>query len=298
MATDTIIRKEMAEQDTGLQYRAIFEGSLEGMEVIDAQTHRVVMANQAMANIFGFASPEEMVGLSPLDQITTEDRDRVARMIDKDMFRDNLRLVIEFRAMTRDGREIRIGALGVRIEYQGRPAGLISVRDITAQKLIERKIEASKEETRLLVGNAGKAIIVVQDGVIKFANSKATEITGYSDKEMISSAFKEFIHPEDQQAVAELYLRSLRGEEIPQGSIVRSIGKEGKVIYLGLKALSFTWEEKPAVWLLMNDITKRKTLEEELQASEKRFKALFESSRDATMLLAPEKGFLRGNLQP
>ncbi len=271
------IHKEMAEQDTDLQYRVIFEGSLEGMEVIDAQTRRVVTVNQAMANIFGFTSPEEMVGLNPLDYIPTEDRDRVARMIDEDMFRDNLRLVIELRAMTRDGREIWLSALGVRIEYQGRPAGLISVRDITAQKLIERKIEASKEETRLLVENAGKAIVVVQDGIIKFANSRVTEITGYSDKEMVSSPFTEFIHPDDQQTVAELYLRSLRGEEIPQGSIVRSIGKEGNVILFGLKAVSFTWDKKPAVWILMNDITERRKAQQELEQSEKKYRQLVEA---------------------
>jgi len=90
----------------------------------------------------------------------------------------------------------------------------------------------------LLVENAGKAIVVVQDGVLKFANSKVTEITGYSGKEMISSPFTEFIHPDDQPTVAELYLQSLRGEEIPHGSIVRSVGKEGNVIWFGLKAVS------------------------------------------------------------
>jgi len=277
---DTIIQKETAVQDTELQYRAIFEGSLDGMEVIDAETGMVVTANQAMASIFGFASPEEMVGLNPLDYIPTEDKDRVVRMIGEDMFRNNLRLVTELRAMTRDGREIWLSALGVRIEYQGRLAGLISVRDITAQKLKERKIEASKEETRLLVENAGKAIVVVQEGVLKFANSKVTEITGYSDKEMIASPFTEFIHPDDQPTVAELYLKSLRGEEIPQGSIVRSIGKEGNVIWFGLKAVSFTWEEKPAVWLLMNDITERKKAQQELEQSEKKYRLITENVAD------------------
>ena len=194
------------QQDSELLYRSVFESTLEGIEVIDAETRRVVTANQAMANIFGFDSPEEMVGLNPLDYIPTEDRDRVARMIDEDMFQNNLRLVAELRATTRDGREIWLSALGVRIEHQGRPAGLISVRDITAQKLREKKIEASKEETRLLVENAGKAIVVVQDGVIKFANSKTTELTGYPEKDLVSSPFTEFIHPDDKPTVAELYL--------------------------------------------------------------------------------------------
>jgi PAS domain S-box-containing protein len=268
------------QQDIELLYRSVFESTLEGMEIIDGETCRVVTANQAMANIFGFASPEEMVGLNPLDNIPTEDRDRVARMIDEDMFQNNLRLVTELRATTRDGRELWLSALGVRIEHQGRLAGLISVRDITAQKLREKKIEASREETRLLVENAGKAIVVVQDGVIKFANSKTTELTGYPEKDLVSSPFTGFIHPDDQPTVAELCLRSLRGEEVPQGSIVRSIGKEGKVIWFGLKAVSFTWDEKPAVWLLMNDVTERKMAEDSLRESEKRYRLLAENASD------------------
>jgi PAS domain S-box-containing protein len=105
-------------------------------------------------------------------------------------------------------------------------------------------------------------------------------MTGYPEKDLVSSPFTEFIHPDDQPAVAELYLQSLKGEEVPQGSIVRSIGKEGKVIWFGLKAVSFTWDEKPAVWLLMNDITERKMAEDSLRESEKRYRLLAENVSD------------------
>ncbi|MCX5990825.1 MAG: PAS domain S-box protein [Chloroflexi bacterium] len=189
-----IVHKEIAERDSELLYRVIFEATLDGLEVIDAETGRVVLANQAMAKIFGFTFPTEMIGLNPLNHIPTEDRDRVARMIAEDMFQKNMRRVMELRAITRDGREIWLSALGVRIEYQGRLAGLISVRDITAQKLAETRLQASEEERHLLMQNSDEAVVVVQDGMLKFANPKAVEFTGYSEKDMNTRTFTEFIH--------------------------------------------------------------------------------------------------------
>ena len=275
-----IVHKEIAERDSELLYRVIFENTLDGLEVIDAETGRVVLANQAMAKIFGFTFPTEMIGLNPLNHIPTEDRDRVARMLGEDMFQKNLRRVMELRAITRDSREIWISALGVRIEYQGRLAGLISVRDITVQKLAETRLQASEEEGHLLMQNSDEAVVVVQDGVLKFANPKAMAISGYSDKEMASRPFAELIHPDDRQIVAELYLNRLKGGETPHGLTFRAIAKEGRVIWFGLKVVSFTWEGKPAVWCFMKDISEHKKAEEELQRKEQHFRALIENSSD------------------
>ena len=275
-----IIHKEMAERDSELLYRVIFENTLDGLEVIDAETGRVVLANQSMAKIFGFTFPKEMVGLNPLDYILTEDRDRVARLMAEEVFQRNLRRVIELRAITRDGREIWISALGVRIEYQGRLAGLISVRDITSQKLAETRLQVSEEERHLLMQNADEAIVVVQDGVLKFADPKAMEFTGYSEKDLNTKPFMEFIHPDDRQMVAELYLKKLKGNETPHGSTFRAIGKEGNVIWCGLKVVSFTWEGKPAVWCFMKDITKHKKAEEAFLEGEKKYRSIAENITD------------------
>ena len=45
-------------------YRDIVEGSLQG--IIIQQDERIVYANSAMARLFGYTTPEEMLGLNPL----------------------------------------------------------------------------------------------------------------------------------------------------------------------------------------------------------------------------------------
>ena len=43
------------------------------------------------------------------------------------------------------------------------------------------------------------------------------------------------------------------------------------------------------------DVTEQKKMERNLRTSEYRYRTLYESSRDAIMILTPEKGFLAGN---
>jgi two-component system sensor histidine kinase/response regulator len=144
------------------RYRALFESALDGVFVIDAETMRVVLANEAVANLFGFDSVKDVIGMNPLDFVPPDDRDRVTQIIVEDMFAKDLRQVNEFRTITRDGREIWIRAVGARIEYQGKLAGLVSLHDITELKRAEEErmraaaVEARLEAERLAAEAAAK----------------------------------------------------------------------------------------------------------------------------------------------
>ena len=53
------------------QFRGIVEASLHG--VVVQQDGRIVYANGAMAGLFGFSSPQEMIGLSTFDDFVAEE---------------------------------------------------------------------------------------------------------------------------------------------------------------------------------------------------------------------------------
>jgi len=143
-------RAEEALQQSERNYRVLFESTLDGMFVIDAQTMRVVLANQNAATIYGFKSAEDAVGVNPLDYVHPDDRERAYRVIMEDLFEKDLRQIHEFRSTTEDGRDMWISAVGTRTEYQGRLAALISVRDITERKRSENKLQQLYEQERKL----------------------------------------------------------------------------------------------------------------------------------------------------
>ena len=93
-----------------------------------------------------------ITNLNPIDLILPEDKEAVYKIIAEDMFENNLQQTNEFRSLTKDEREIWISAIGVKTEYQGRLAGLISIRGITELKLAEFAINERLKELNCLYG--------------------------------------------------------------------------------------------------------------------------------------------------
>jgi two-component system NtrC family sensor kinase len=159
-------------------YRVLFESTIDGMGVIDAETMKLVLANHKGAEMFGFDSVEDTIGVNPLDSIHPDDRDRAAKAIIEDVFEKDLRGINEFRAFTKDGREVWISAVGTRTEYQGRLAGLVSVRDITERKKVEEEKQRMEEQLQL----AGRLAAVGQlaAGVAHELNNPLSAVQGFA----------------------------------------------------------------------------------------------------------------------
>ncbi len=170
--------------------------------------------------------------------------------------------------------------MGVRTEYQGRLAGVITMRDVTDRKQTEERLQASEEKNRLLIENAAEGIFVIQDGFIRFANPKLAEFAACSAEELISRPFMEFVHPDDGQMVAENYAKRLKQEDAPRTYQFRAIDKKGTTKWAEISAVLFDWEGKTAVLGLLNDITERKQAEEAIRESERRYRLLAENSTD------------------
>ncbi len=128
-------------------YKVLFDSAVDGVFIVDAETMRIVLANRTAADMYGFESEDDMLGVNPLKLVHPDDRDRVLRILAQDVIHDNLRLIHKFRGMVRDGNDIWVRAVGVRTEYRGRLAGLISIRDISDRRREEE--ERDRVEERL-----------------------------------------------------------------------------------------------------------------------------------------------------
>ena len=62
------------------------------------------------------------------------------------------------------------------------------------------------EGSRLLLDNASEGIALIQDGMMKSVNLSLLKLTSYSERELISRPFIDFVHPDDRQMVAERHL--------------------------------------------------------------------------------------------
>jgi len=164
-------RAEEALRQSEENYRALFDSMVICTFVLDAETMKVVMGNQAAAEMFGFSSAEEAIGINPFDFIPPEDRERVLESAGKELFEQDLRRTHEARAVTKDGREIWISVTGARIMHGGRLAGLISFTDITEQK---------QQNERLMMADRLASIGELAAGAAHELNNPLTSILGFS----------------------------------------------------------------------------------------------------------------------
>ncbi|MDD5313093.1 MAG: PAS domain S-box protein [Dehalococcoidia bacterium] len=154
------------------------------------------------------------------------------------------------------------------------PSGkLVSIlgeaRDISDRKRIEYSLRESEEKYRMVVENARESIFIVVDGMLKFANKRASMFSGYSEEELTSKSFFEFIHPDDRPRATERYLQRLKGIEVPDKFTFRVVFKAGDIRWVELTSVQITWEGKPAAMHFMTDITDRMHLEKEQQRASK-----------------------------
>jgi PAS domain S-box-containing protein len=281
-------KAEEALRESEKQYRVLFESMLNGVLVIDAETMKVVFGNEAAAKIYGFDSVEDAIGVNPLDFIHPEDRERVARIIAEDMFEKDLRQVNEFRTITRDGREIWIEAVGIRTEYQGRLAGLVSFSDVSERRKAEQQLRESEERYRTLVetaNRAGEGIILLQntegkEGAIIFTNDAVARSGGYKKEELLGMSFVDLLHPDSLPWALERYRQRQRGEEAPSHYEINTLRKDGTTLPLEVTAGITTYQGKVATILYIRDITEKKTAEEALRESERRYRLLAENVTD------------------
>jgi PAS domain S-box-containing protein len=244
-------------------YHNIFENSIMGIYQ-SMPDGRYLRVNPALARLFGYASPEEMIAsvkdighqlyANPLD------RDKAIKTVLNQGFLEGFELEV----IRKDGTKFWVSMNTVVVQDENGVHFDGTVEDITKHKQVEDALKASEEKYRLLFENANESILVAQDGKIKFVNPKFKKVLGYSEMELTSRPFVEFIHPDDEEMLVDNHLRRLRGEIAPQLYDFRIIDREGTVKWLEISSVLIDWEGEPATLNFLTEITERKLAEEKI----------------------------------
>ena len=158
------------------------------------------------------------------------------------------------------------------------------------QLVEERTAEVAESEarSRSFVENANETIVVTQDEVVKYCNPKISELTDYSQEEMLSQGIDVFIHPEDLEMVLSEYRARVSGERPTSSYSTRIVTKGGQEKHVLVNSALVDWDGKPATLALITDITEQELARKELKQSEERFRNLMEQSPLDIVIFTPE----------
>ena len=168
-------------------------------------------------------------------------------------------VLFESTVVSKDEKHLSIELNLVIINYHGKPAILSTIRDITERKKLEEKYYTLVEK-----GNDG--IVIIQNDILKYINSKMSAMTGYSIKEVIEEPFSRYVSQDYKELVLKRYKKRLKDEQnIPSKYEINIISKEGTKIPVEMNVSLIEYEGLPATMAIIRDITERKKAEKKLK---------------------------------
>jgi diguanylate cyclase (GGDEF)-like protein/PAS domain S-box-containing protein len=255
------------------QLRATLEAVADGILAVDNKG-KVVQANRRFADLWRI--PQSLTDRSDdgalldfvLNQLIDPDSflkkvqslyDSDTEDIDKITFKDGRFFERYSLPMIMDG--IRIGRVW-------------SFRDITQRKQMEKKLKNSEEKFRMLAESSAFAIMMYQGDRWIYANRAAEEISGYTEEELYSMHFWDFVHPDYRDMIKERAVDRHQGKMIPRSYEFKIIAKNGAEKWVSLSGNRIQYEDKPTALISVTDISERKIVEAALKESEQRYRDL------------------------
>ncbi len=132
------------------------------------------------------------------------------------------------------------------------------VRDISERKKVEKKLKQSD----LIFENSMDMICIAGfDGYLKVLNPAWSRTLGWSNEELLSRPWIEFVFPEDREATINAKTTLVKGQEVFQFEN-RYICKDGSIRWLSWN--SFPDPKEKIIFAVTRDITERKDVEDRL----------------------------------
>ena len=175
------------------------------------------------------------------------------------------------------------GTLGwFDLSIQPVPEGVfILSMDITERKLQEAKLLDSEFRFSKLFENGPFGMVIAdKESRFKKANPAFSAIIGYSEEEILQLTFKDISYPNDLKKDITC-IQKLNNKEIAvYKTEKRYIRKDGQIIWASLTVSAIFDSEGQFLYNLgiIEDITRRKHVEEELRESEQKYRLLFEDN--------------------
>jgi diguanylate cyclase (GGDEF)-like protein/PAS domain S-box-containing protein len=249
----------------------------------------VTLWNAASERTFGWTAEEAMGRECPVTR--PEDREaeaeRMARVMAGEVITSE-----EVTRATRWGTEVHMSFAAAPLrDEQGEITGVLAVSsDITERLEMERQIRDSESRFRALVQNVAESIVVLgADGNVRYSSPAGSRMLGYEEGSGEGSDPLSLVHPDDQEAVADVLVEAFATPGMHGPLSLRVLAADGT--WHHLEAFGNNLLDDPLVGgvvITARDVTERIEAEEALRRSDERIAALVENLSDVITIYGPD----------
>ncbi len=278
-------RAQAALEESEERYRLIADHSLTGAYII--QGDKFLYVNPRFAEILG-SRVEEIIGSDFWRHVHPDDRQMVkGRGLARQRGIKGIPSRYEYRVLRRDGGSAWVEILATTITLAGALANMGNVVDITKRKRAETELLESEYRFRCLQEASFGGIAIHEDGFILDANQALTDLTGFSENELVGMDGLKIIAPRWRDEVR-AKIRSAYGQTYE----AEGLRKDGTVYPLEIRGKTMPYRGRIARVTEFRDITERVMAEKALQKSEQRFATALEASPQCMAISTKSKGRL------
>ena len=241
---------------------------------------QVEYANPALAGLLGYSS-QDLLGQKPPFAWWPQDNPENSLNPTGDCTRPDIQNR-RFSFVKRGGETLWAKVSSHPISYNGRQLICLSFeRDAADASQDLRNWKQSEAIFRSIVQSSGEAIVLIEGDRLCFANPRALTLSGFSQSELSSRSYWEFVHERDRELVRGKVARALAGQADADPLEFRYLNKGGETRWLSGVLSRAAWEDGYALAAFLDDITNRKLARENLRLHEK----MINASQDAISLL-------------
>jgi two-component system, sensor histidine kinase and response regulator len=165
---------------------------------------------------------------------------------------------------------------------------VLVLRDITARRRSEDSLKESEARFRgaFEYANSGMALVGLDARFLK-VNRVLCDMLGYSEREMLAQTMDQIVHPDDRSEHDSDVRRLLSGEFASRWVERRYLHRSGKILWVLISTTLVSNAQMVPLYtvVMVQDITERKSAEEELRVQKAYFQRLFEKSPEGIVIL-------------
>ncbi len=257
------------------RYRRLVELSPDA--IVLHQDGRLVLVNKAAVDLVGGRSEEDLLGREVMEFVSPESQELVAARIQRVLAAEGQANRAEVRLRRLDGQPVDVESMAVRLLFQGRPAVLAILRDITERRRMELTLKESEDRFRSIFMTAPIGIGLMElDGRGLEINPAFVAMLGYDQKELCRLTTEDLLHPEDVPERHRLLQEIREGRRQGYMREARYIHKDGHLVWTRLIVSLIPGQggRPPLLMVMAQDITQEKETAAQLEANQARLRAL------------------------
>ncbi len=276
-------RAEALEQSEE-RLRHLVDNMNDGFCVIQGST--VAFANATSLKMFGYAS-EEVVGKDIGQLLPKKISEQFAAVRTKRRKGVEAPQQYETVIVDREGVPHPVELSVRNIQFEGKEALSVVLRDISDRKRIEDALRKKEEHFRALIENALDAVVIIDaNGTLSYESPSFARMLGFEPGDQTGQSAFTLLHPDDMVTATQAFTGLLDSRESSIHAEVRAQHKDGT--WRHLEVVGRNLIDNPAVAGIVanvRDVTDRRAAGEALRQREEYFRALIENSHDGIAIV-------------